>query len=84
MEGVGVRSVRQALGKVRSAAMRRVGMEDGVVGIGGEARSVIVRVEMEGVGRARRELVRVRPRKPLAPVMRMFIFGWVETRGRQV
>lgn len=75
MEGVGVRSERHALGEVRSAAMRRVGMEDGVVGIGGEARSVIVRVEMEGVGRARREAVRVRPRKPLAPVMRMFMFG---------
>ena len=73
MEGVGVRSERHALGEVRSAAMRRVGMEDGVVGIGGKVRSVIVRVEMEG--RAKRAVVRVRPRKPLAPVMRIFMFG---------
>lgn len=71
--GEGVRRARQALGKVRSAAMRRMVVVVGIGGRGGVVRSVSVRVEMGEGGWVRREVVRVRPRKPLAPVMRMFM-----------
>lgn len=73
------RRAAMVAGFVRSAAMRvRVRAEfcgelKVAWGEGGSVRSVRVRVEM--LGEVERREARAWPRKPAAPVRRMFIFG---------
>lgn len=77
----GGRSAAMLAGLVRSAAVRvRVRVGFGGEGEGGSVRSVRVRVEM--LGEAERREARAWPRKPAAPVRRIFIL-WRGERARR-